>query len=462
MPESPDDLTRAAPAPAAPRSRPLLRRPWFWLLVIALAAGGYWAIDFAKRRAGGTGEAPVAQGAGTGGAPSGGPPEASPPGAAGAQAPGRAGAPGPGGRGPAGAERSIPVTVATAERADVPVVLNALGTVSSLRTVTVRSRVDGQLLRVNFREGQMVKAGELLAEIDPRPFEVQLAQAQGQLARDRALLENARLDLERYRTLVEQEAASAQQLDTQQALVRQYEGTVKSDQGQVDNARLQLAYARITAPFPGRLGLRLVDPGNIVRAGDATGIVTITQVQPIGVTFSVPEKDLSPVLQRYREGKSMTVRALDREQRVVLATGRLTTLDNQIDVATGTLKMRAEFANADGALFPNQFVNVRLRIDVLKGAIVVPSAAVQRGSPGTYVYAVQDDGTVALRKVATGPVDGERTVVASGISAGERVVVDGVDNLRDGARVEPIDKAAAERTASQPAAARKRQAPQPR
>ena len=462
MPESPDDLTRAAAAPAAPRSRPLLRRPWFWLLVIALAAGGYWAIDFAKRRAGGTGEAPVAQGAGTGGAPSGGPPEASPPGAAGAQAPGRAGAPGPGGRGPAGAERSIPVTVATAERADVPVVLNALGTVSSLRTVTVRSRVDGQLLRVNFREGQMVKAGELLAEIDPRPFEVQLAQAQGQLARDRALLENARLDLERYRTLVEQEAASAQQLDTQQALVRQYEGTVKSDQGQVDNARLQLAYARITAPFPGRLGLRLVDPGNIVRAGDATGIVTITQVQPIGVTFSVPEKDLSPVLQRYREGKSMTVRALDREQRVVLATGRLTTLDNQIDVATGTLKMRAEFANADGALFPNQFVNVRLRIDVLKGAIVVPSAAVQRGSPGTYVYAVQDDGTVALRKVATGPVDGERTVVASGTSAGERVVVDGVDNLRDGARVEPIDKAAAERTASQPAAARKRQAPQPR
>jgi multidrug efflux system membrane fusion protein len=354
------------------------------------------------------------------------------------------------------------VTVATAERADVPVVLNALGTVSSLRTVTVRSRVDGQLLRVNFREGQMVKAGELLAEIDPRPFEVQLAQAQGQLARDRALLENARLDLERYRTLVEQEAASAQQLDTQQALVRQYEGTVKSDQGQVDNARLQLAYARITAPFPGRLGLRLVDPGNIVRAGDATGIVTITQVQPIGVTFSVPEKDLSPVLQRYREGESMTVQALDREQRVVLATGRLTTLDNQIDVATGTLKMRAEFANADGALFPNQFVNVRLRIDVLKGAIVVPSAAVQRGSPGTYVYAVQDDGTVALRKVATGPVDGERTVVASGISAGERVVVDGVDNLRDGARVEPIDKAAAERTASQPAAARKRQAPQPR
>jgi len=456
MPESPVDAERAAPA--VPRSRPLLRRPWFWLLLLALAAGGYWAIDFAKRRAGGTGEAPVAQGTETGGAPTGGPAGASAPGAGGAQAPGRAGAPGPVGRGAGGTERPIPVTVAAAERADVPVVLNALGTVSSLRTVTVRSRVDGQLLRVNFREGQMVKAGDLLAEIDPRPFEVQLAQAQGQLARDRALLENAKLDLERYRTLVAQEAASAQQLDTQQALVRQYEGAVKSDQGQVDNARLQLEYARITAPFPGRLGLRLVDPGNIVRAGDATGIVTITQVQPIGVTFSVPEKDLAPVLKRYREGRSMTVQALDREQRVVLATGRLTTLDNQIDVATGTLKMKAEFANADGALFPNQFVNVRLRIDVLEGATVVPSAAVQRGSPGTYVYAVQDGGTVALRKIVTGPVDGERTVVTSGISAGERVVVDGVDNLRDGARVEPIDKAAAERAAAQPAAARKRSA----
>src|SRR5690606_13383932 len=251
MPESPDDVTRAAGAPAA--ARPLLRRPWFWVLVIALAAGAYWAIDYAKRRAGSAGEpAPVAQGAGANGAPLGGPGSTSAPGAGGAQGPGRPGGPGPGGRGTAG-ERAIPVTVAAVGRADVPVVLNALGTVTSLRTVTVRSRVDGQLLRVNFREGQTVKAGELLAEIDPRPFQVQLEQAQGQLARDRALLENARLDLERYRTLVAQEAASAQQLDTQQALVRQYEGAVKSDQAQVDNARLQLGYARITAPFSGRL-----------------------------------------------------------------------------------------------------------------------------------------------------------------------------------------------------------------
>lgn len=460
MPESPDDVTRAAGAPAA--ARPLLRRPWFWVLVIALAAGAYWAIDFAKRRAGSAGEpAPVAQGAGANGAPTGGPGSTSAPGAGGAQGPGRPGGPGAGGRGPAG-ERAIPVTVAAVGRADVPVVLNALGTVTSLRTVTVRSRVDGQLLRVNFREGQMVKAGDLLAEIDPRPFQVQLEQAQGQLARDRALLENARLDLERYRTLVAQEAASAQQLDTQQALVRQYEGAVKSDQGQVDNARLQLTYARITAPFSGRLGLRLVDPGNLVRAGDANGLVTITQVQPIGVTFSLPEKDLAPVLARYREGKPMTVQALDRDQRAVLATGRLTTLDNQIDIATGTLKMKAEFANADGALFPNQFVNARLRIDVLADATVVPNAAIQRGAPGTYVYVVQPGNSVALRRIETGPVDGEHTVVKQGVEPGQRVVIDGVDNLRDGARVDPIDKEAAERAASQPAAQRRRPQQRPR
>jgi multidrug efflux system membrane fusion protein len=447
MPESPDDVTRAAGAPAAPRRRSLLRRPWFWVLVIALAGGAYWAIDFAKRRAGSADEsAPVAQGAGAGDA----------------SGPGRPGGPGPGGRGPAGGERAIPVTVAAAGRADVPVVLNALGTVTSLRTVTVRSRVDGQLLRVNFREGQTVKAGDLLAEIDPRPFQVQLEQAQGQLARDRALLENARLDLERYRTLVAQEAASAQQLDTQQALVRQYEGAVKSDQGQVESARLQLGYARITAPFSGRLGLRLVDPGNLVRAGDANGLVTITQVQPIGVTFSLPEKDLAPVLARYREGKPMTVQALDRDQRAVLATGRLTTLDNQIDIATGTLKMKAEFANADGALFPNQFVNARLKIDVLADATVVPNAAIQRGAPGTYVYVVQPGNSVALRRVETGPVDGEHTVVKQGVEPGQRVVIDGVDNLRDGARVDPIDKEAAERAASQPAAQRRRPQQRPR
>ncbi|MDT3678720.1 MAG: MdtA/MuxA family multidrug efflux RND transporter periplasmic adaptor subunit [Burkholderiaceae bacterium] len=354
------------------------------------------------------------------------------------------------------AARVLPVTVVAAAREDVPVVRDALGTVTSLRTVIVRPQVDGQLLRVAFREGQLVKAGELLAEIDPRPFEVQLAQAQGQLTRDRALLENAKVDLERYRTLVRQDAASAQQLDTQAALVRQYEGALKTDQAQVDNARLQLGYTRITAPFAGRLGLRLVDAGNLVRAGDANGLVTITQIQPIGATFSIAEKDLAPILERYRAGREMKVQALDRDQREVLASGRLTTLDNQIDTTTGTLKMKAEFANADMALFPNQFVNVRVQIDTIEGATVVPSAAVQRGAPGAYVYVVQSGDTVALRPVSLGPSDGQRTVVREGVSVGERVVVDGVDNLRDGARVEPIDKEAAERAASQPGERRRR------
>ncbi len=371
-------------------------------------------------------------------------------------APASGAAPGAGAGWRGDAARPVPVTVVVAEIADVPIVLDALGTVTSLRTVTVRPQVDGPLLRVPFREGQLVEKGELLAEIDPRPFEVQLAQAQGQLARDRALLENAKVDLERYRMLVKQDAASAQQLDTQAALVRQYEGALKTDQAQVDHARLQLGYTRITAPFAGRLGMRLVDAGNLVRAGDATGIVTITQIRPIGVSFSVPEKDLPPVLERYRDGQAMAVQALDRDLSAVLATGRLTTIDNQIDTATGTLRMKAEFTNEDAALFPNQFVNVRVRVDILKDAVVIPSAAVQRGAPGTYVYVVRDGGVVSLQRVSLGPVDGQRIVVREGIAVGERVVVDGVDNLRDGARVDPIDKDAAERAATQPGEPRRR------
>ncbi len=410
------------------------RRAWPSIVVVAalLLAGalGWW---WWSQRAGAPAETPAASGT----AP---------------------GARGSGGTGPRGTEaaRVLPVTVVAAARDDVAVVLDALGTVTSLRTVVVRPQVDGQLLRVGFREGQLVKAGELLAEIDPRPFEVQLAQAQGQFARDRALLENAKVDLERYRTLVRQDAASAQQLDTQAALVHQYEGALKSDQAQVDNARLQLGYTRITAPFAGRLGLRLVDPGNLVRAGDATGLVTITQVQPIGATFSIAEKDLAPILERYRAGREMKVQALDRDQREVLASGRLTTIDNQIDTTTGTLKMKAEFANADMALFPNQFVNVRVQVDTLADATVIPGAAVQRGSPGTYVYVVQAGNTVALRRVSLGPSDGQRTVVREGVSVGELVVVDGVDNLREGARVEPIDKEAAERAATQPGERKRR------
>ncbi|HRO61539.1 MAG TPA: MdtA/MuxA family multidrug efflux RND transporter periplasmic adaptor subunit, partial [Burkholderiaceae bacterium] len=408
----------------APRRRPAWRRPAFWLaLLIVLAAGGWW---FAER--GRDAQSPEPGGGSTSrlaGGPRGGP--------------GQDGA------------RPLPVTVAIAERRDVPLVLDALGTVTSLNTVTVRSQVDGQLMGVHFREGQPVRAGDLLAEIDPRPFEVALAQAEGQMARDRALLENARVDLERYRTLVKQDAASTQQLDTQKALVRQYEGIVQADKGLVDSARLQLSWTRITAPLSGRLGLRLVDPGNLVRANDTTGLVTITQIRPIGVTFALPERDLSAVLKRQRAGQRMPVQALDRDQRTVLADGVLTTLDNQIDTATGTLRMKAEFANENAALFPNQFVNVRLSVDTLPGAIVVPAAAIQRGSRGTFVYVVGEGERSVLRPVSTGPEHREATVIEAGVEAGERVVVDGVDNLREGTQVEAIVKAELESSSAAPA-----------
>jgi multidrug efflux system membrane fusion protein len=339
--------------------------------------------------------------------------------------------------------RLTPVVAQPAAKKDVNVYLTGLGTVTPLKTVTVRSRVDGQLMQVLFREGQLVRAGDLLAEIDPRPFQAALTQMEGQMARDQALLENARIDFERYRTLLAQDSIAKQLVDTQEALVRQYEGTVKNDQGQVDNARLQLSYSRVTAPIAGRLGLRQVDAGNIIRASDANGLVVITQLQPITVIYTIPQDNLQVVIKRMQSGERVPVDVFDRDQKVKLASGALLTIDNQIDTATGTVKLKAQFANDDANLFPNQFVNVRMLIDTRRDVTTVPSAALQRGARGLFVYVVKEDRTVTLRDVKPGPAENDATVIESGIEPGELVVVDGMDRLREGAKVELPSKDAA-------------------
>ena len=329
----------------------------------------------------------------------------------------------------------VPVAAVPAKAGDLKEYITALGTVTPFNTVTIKSRVDGELVQVNFREGQIVHQGDLLVQIDPRPYQVQLEQAQGALARDKANLANAKTTLARDQALLADKVIAPQDYDNQVAVVGQYNGTISSDQAAVDNAKLQLTYSRITAPITGRIGLRLVDVGNIVHATDTTGLAVITQVRPIAVLFSIPEDDLPGVRKDIHAGQHLPVEAYDRTQKTKLADGTLLTFDNQIDTTTGTVKLKASFPNDDYSLFPNQFVNVKMLVDTNRGVILVPTAAIQRSSLGSFVYVVKADNTVEVRKVTVGATEGETAWIKGGLSQGDRVVIEGGDRLEQGSKV---------------------------
>ena len=396
-------------------------------LLVAAGAGGWW---WSQRAASG-----LASGAGG----AAGPAAAASDAAASANPAGSASsAGGANARRFAGANRVQPVSVAAARKQDVRVVLNAIGNISALNTATVRARVDGELKSIRFKEGQLVRAGALLAEIDPRSYEIALAQVQGQLAKDQATLKNAQVDVERYKDLLAKDSIARQQVDTQVALAQQLAATVQTTQAQVDNAKLQLSYTKVTAPITGRLGLKQADLGNMVRASDTLGIVTITQTQPISVVFAVPEANLPQIARKLKGSDPLTAEAWDREFKVLLATGKVSTTDNAIDAVTGTIKVKAEFPNADGSLFPNQFVNIKLQVNTLEDALSIPSTAVQRGALGTFVYVVKPDSNVAIRRIRVGTTEGDWVSVQGDLAAGDKVVTDGADRLREGSKVEVI------------------------
>src|SRR5215469_5669157 len=391
----------------ASADKPSKSRWWLWALIFAGIVVAVWYFRGART-----------------------PSEAANPSAPAAAGRGRGGAGGMG-------NFSVPVVVATAQHGDLPVYFNGLGTVTAFNTVTVHSRVDGQLVNVAYREGQYVHEGDLLVQIDPRPFQVQLQSAQGTLAKDQALRKDAEVNLERYKLLFKEGVIPQQQLDTQAALVGQYDGSIRADESAIANAQLQLTYSRITAPISGRVGLRLVDPGNIVHATDANGLVVITQLQPIAVLFSLPQDELPQVSAKLRSGVQLSVDAFDRDDALKIASGKLLTFDNEIDPTTGTYKLKSVFNNADNALFPNQFVNVHLLVDTKHDLTIVPAPAIQRGPQGTYVYVVGQGNIVSIRPITIAQTTGDNVGLSGVLNDGETVVIDGQDKLQDGSKVAP-------------------------
>jgi multidrug efflux system membrane fusion protein len=393
-------------------------RKFLWLIVACALASGAWVYFHSRNDDSGDGQAKSSGGSGAG----------------------KHG----GGKGAA-----VPVSVATAKAKDISVYLEGLGNIVPRSTVTVHTLINGQLMQVLFEEGQLVQKDDLLAKIDDRPYLATLKQAEGFLARDQALLAEAKIDLERYKELWKQDSIAKQQLDTQTSLTQQYEGAVTNDEGQVDAAKTNLIYTKITSPVTGRVGLRQVDAGNIVHTTDTNGIVVVTELQPITAIFTIPEDDIPTVFKHVDAGEKLVAEAWDRDNRTKLETGVLIAIDNQVDPTTGTVKFRAEFANEDNSLFPSQFVNIKLKLDTLKDAVTVPNSGVQRGTHGTFVYLVKPDKTVAVQDVVTGPADGDDISVAKGVALGDQVVVDGADSLRDGSKIDIASEGA--KTAGTPA-----------